>query len=81
MATNKFKVGDTATIINTKHCIPDFLVGVKVKIKRVNTRRDHSTYYSVYHHPTGNWCTEDDNFRDEQRQLLFDFMKEKQNVS
>ena len=78
MATNKFKVGDTATIINTRHCIPSFLVGVKVEIKSINTsERGHSTYYSAYHHLTGLWCTEDDNFGDRvERQLEFDFMRD-----
>ena len=77
MATNKFKVGDTATIINTKHCIPEFLVGIKVEIKQINIRMDHSTYYTVYHEPTGLWSTEDDNFGDRvERQLEFGFMRD-----
>ena len=77
MATNKFKAGDTAIIINTKHCIPEFLVGIKVEIKQINIRLDHSTYYTVYHEPTGLWCTEDDNFGNRaDRQLTFDWYEE-----
>ena len=77
MATNKFEAGDTAIIINTKHCIPEFLVGIKVEIKQINIRLDHSTYYTVYHEPTGQWCTEDDNFgKGADRQLTFDWYEE-----
>ena len=77
MATNKFKVGDTAIVINTRHGLPSHLVGEKVRILWVKESRVNFQY-GIWSDISGGWFAHDDNFGDRVgRQLEFEFMRDK----